>query len=144
MNLYSRDPHDHRNALYGNNVATVATLKEAYFLAKESPGSIELTGMPVYEPEKQGLPEGANVLLLNDGAVVGRCAAARRIVGEPGVNIDEYAAKLREAVYGTRFRTPYRAEAVVGLDPDFMLKAHLWSPKGTSTSSTTGCSTFNI
>ncbi|MBC7078549.1 MAG: phosphoenolpyruvate carboxykinase, partial [Synergistales bacterium] len=115
---------------YGNNVATVATLKEAYFLAKGSPGSIELTGMPVYEPEKQGLPEGANVLLLNDGAVVGRCAAARRIVGEPGVNIDEYAAKLREAVYGTRFRTLYRAEAVVGLDPDFMLKAHLLVPEG--------------
>ncbi|MBC7324551.1 MAG: phosphoenolpyruvate carboxykinase, partial [Moorella sp. (in: Bacteria)] len=60
---------------YGNNVVPVTTLKEAYFLAKESPGSIELTGMPVYEPEKQGLPEGANVLLLNDGAVVGRCAA---------------------------------------------------------------------
>jgi len=115
---------------YGNNVATVATLKEACFLAKESPGSIELTGMPVYEPEKQGLPEGANVLLFNDGAVVGRCAAARRIVGEPGVNIDEYAAKLREAVYGTRFRTLYRAEAVVGLDPDFMLKAHLLVPEG--------------
>jgi len=42
----------------------------------------------------------------------------------------EYAAKLREAVYGTRFRTLYRAEAVVGLDPDFMLKAHLLVPEG--------------
>ena len=49
-----------------------------------------------------GLPEGAKVLLFNDGAVLGRCAAARR-TGEPNVKADEYATKLREAVYGLDF-----------------------------------------
>ena len=115
---------------YGNNVTPVASVKEAYYLAKDSPGTIELSGMPVFEAEKMGLPEGANVLLFNDGAVVGRCAAARRIVGEPNVKVDEYATKLREAVYGTRFRKLYRAEAIVGLHPDFMIKAHLLVPEG--------------
>ncbi|HOM98213.1 MAG TPA: phosphoenolpyruvate carboxykinase (ATP) [Acetomicrobium sp.] len=115
---------------YGNNVMPVASVKEVYYLAKDSPGTIELSGMPVFEAEKMGLPEGAKVLLFNDGAVLGRCAAARRIVGEPNVKVDEYATKLREAVYGTRFRRLYRAEAIVGLHPDFMIKAHLLVPEG--------------
>ena len=65
-------------AFYGNNVVPVANLREAYDLARTSPGTVELTGMPVYRPEGQGLPSGSNVLLMNDGAVVGRCAAARK------------------------------------------------------------------
>ena len=91
-------------AFYGNNIRRIEDLKEAYELAKNSPGTIELTGMPVYKPVELGLPEGANVLLFNDGAVYGRCAAARRIIGEPNVNVTEMAALLREAVYNSRFR----------------------------------------
>ena len=72
---------------YGNNVVSVGSLREAYGLAKDSPGTVELTGMPVFDAERQGLPEGANVLLFNDGGVVGRCAAARRIIGEPNVSV---------------------------------------------------------
>ena len=67
---------------FGNNVEEVKSVSEAYKLAKNSPGTIELTGMPVYQPEKLGLPQGANQLLFNDGTVVGRCAAARKIVGK--------------------------------------------------------------
>ncbi|SIN77140.1 phosphoenolpyruvate carboxykinase (ATP) [Acetomicrobium flavidum] len=115
---------------YGNNVVSVGSLREAYGLAKDSPGTVELTGMPVFDAERQGLPEGANVLLFNDGGVVGRCAAARRIIGEPNVSVEEYASKLREAVYGTRFRKLYHVQAVVGLDLDFMVKAHLLIPEG--------------
>jgi phosphoenolpyruvate carboxykinase (ATP) len=59
--------------------------------------------MPVYEPEKQGLPKGANQLLFNDGTVVGRCSAARKIVGEPGCNLSELLPIIREAVYNTRY-----------------------------------------
>ena len=117
-------------AFYGNNIKRVEDLKEAYELAKNSPGTIELTGMPVYKPVELGLPEGANVLLFNDGAVYGRCAAARRIVGEPNVNVTEMAALLREAIYNSRFRKYYRAEAIIGLDEDFMVKAHLMIPEG--------------
>ena len=46
---------------YGNNVTKIESVAEAYELAKNSPGTLELTGMPVYKPEAQGLPKGANV-----------------------------------------------------------------------------------
>ena len=41
-------------AFYGNNVVKVNTLKEAYNLAKNSPGTI-VTDMPVYRGEEFGL-----------------------------------------------------------------------------------------
>ncbi|NLK31246.1 MAG: phosphoenolpyruvate carboxykinase, partial [Aminobacterium colombiense] len=41
-------------AFLSNNVLHVTTPREAYELAKRSVGTIELTGMPVYEPEWQG------------------------------------------------------------------------------------------
>ena len=115
-------------AFMKNNVYPVETIKEAYKLAAESPGAI-VTDIPVYEPEKIGLPENAKVLLFNDGAVKGRCAAARRILGEPGVSEDEYATKIRDAIYDTRYKTMYHAQAYVGLDKDFMVKAHLLIPE---------------
>lgn len=118
------------SAFYGNNVVPVTSLEQAYELARRSPGTVEMTGMPVHRPVEQGLPAGANVLLMNDGTVVGRCAAARKIVGEPGVNMADLAPLLREAVYGARFRTFYSAEAYIGLQEDFMVKAHLMAPKG--------------
>jgi phosphoenolpyruvate carboxykinase (ATP) len=118
-----------QSAFFRNNVTAVNTVAEAYSLAKVSPGTIELTGMPIYKPEEQGLPKDANVLLFNDGAVYGRCAAARRILGEPDVDMSAYAAKIREAVYKTRDRKMYHAEAIIGLDEDFMVKAHLLIPE---------------
>ncbi len=115
---------------FGNNVEEVKSVSEAYKLAKNSPGTIELTGMPVYEPEKIGLPKGANQLLFNDGSVVGRCAAARKIVGEPGCDLSSLLPVIREAVYATRYKLMYKTEAVIGLDKDFMVKAHLLIPEG--------------
>ncbi|MBE7704800.1 MAG: phosphoenolpyruvate carboxykinase (ATP) [Cyanobacteria bacterium SIG29] len=115
---------------FGNNVENVKSVAEAYKLAKNSPGTVELTGMPVYMPEKLGLPSGANQLLFNDGTVVGRCAAARKIVGEPNCDMGYLLPIIREAVYGTRDKLMYSTEAVVGLDNDFMIKAHLLIPEG--------------
>lgn len=115
---------------FGNNVEEIKTVAEAYKLAKNSPGTIELTGMPVYEPEKIGLPKGANQLLFNDGAVVGRCAAARNIVGDPDCDLKVLLPVIREAIYHTRDRLMYRTEALIGLDKDFMVKAHLLIPEG--------------
>ena len=115
---------------FGNNVEEVKSVAEAYKLAKDSSGTIELTGMPVYEPEKLGLPKGANQLLFNDGTVVGRCAAARKIVGEPGCDLGTLLPIIREAVYNTRNKLMYRTETVVGLEEDFMIKAHLLIPEG--------------
>ncbi len=115
---------------FGNNVEEVKSVSEAYKLAKDSAGTVELTGMPVYEPEKIGLPKGANQLLFNDGTVVGRCAAARKIVGEPNCDMAYLLPIIREAIYATRDKLMYRTEAVVGLDKDFMIKAHLLIPAG--------------
>jgi len=118
-----------QSAFFGNNVKEITSLEEAYKLAKNSPGTVELTGMPVYEPEKQDIPKDANVLLFNDGTVVGRCAAARIIVGEPGCNLGELLPVIREAVYGTRYKLMHHAQSYVGLDSDFMIKAHLLIPE---------------
>ncbi|MBQ1192973.1 MAG: phosphoenolpyruvate carboxykinase (ATP) [Lachnospiraceae bacterium] len=116
-------------AFYGNNVVKVNTLKEAYELAKNSPGTI-VTDMPVYRGEEFGLEPDAKVLLFNDGAVTGRYAAARRIKGEPGVDDVKLDKVVMDAVYETRWKTLYHAEAYVGLDPEFMVKAHLLIPEG--------------
>jgi phosphoenolpyruvate carboxykinase (ATP) len=120
-------------AFYGNNVVRITDMAEAYQMARKSPGAVELTGMPVHRPTELGLPENANVVLFNDGTVVGRCAAARRIVGYPDVSVSELSAIVREAVYGTRFRKMYWGEAVIGLDEDFMVKANLLLPEGFET-----------
>ncbi len=118
-----------QSAFVGNNIIPVKTVAEAYSLARLSPGTIELTGMPIYKPEEQGLPKNANVLLFNDGTVFGRCAAARRIVGEPNVDMKIFSGKIREAIYSTRYRKMYHAETIIGLDEDFMVKAHLLIPE---------------
>lgn len=47
-------------ALYGNDVVKVNTLKEAYELAKNSPGTV-VTDMPVYSGEEFDLEKNAKV-----------------------------------------------------------------------------------
>ena len=114
---------------YGNNVVEITSLEQAYELAKNSPGTV-VTDMPVYKGETFGLPADANVLLFNDGSVTGRCAAARRIIGEPGIDTADLDKKLMDAVYETRYSTMYHATAYIGLDPEFMVRAHLLIPEG--------------
>ena len=116
-------------AFYGNNVVKVNTLKEAYELAKNSPGTV-VTDMPILRGEEFGLERDAKVLLFNDGAVTGRYAAARRIKGQPGVDAGKLDKVVMDAVYETRWKTMYHAECFVGLDPEFMVKAHLLIPEG--------------
>lgn len=116
-------------AFYGNNVIRVDSLAEAYRLACDSPGTV-ITDLPVYNPGEIGLPDDAKVLLFNDGIVYGRAAAARRILGEPNVNEEDFCGIVREAVYNTRNRTMYHAQVVIGLDTEFMVKAHLLIPEG--------------
>ena len=116
-------------AFYGNNVVKVNTLKEAYELAKNSPGTI-VTDMPVYRGEEFGLEKDAKVLLFNDGAITGRYAVARRIAGEPGVNCAELDKVAMDAIYESRWKTMYHAEVYAGLDTEFMVKCHLLIPEG--------------
>ncbi len=116
-------------AFYGNNVVKVNTLREAYELAKNSPGTV-VTDMPVYRGEEFGLDADAKVLLFNDGSITGRYAPARRITGKPGVNTTELDKLLMDAVYDSRWKTMYHAEVFIGLDPEFMVRAHLLIPEG--------------
>ena len=126
---FSRTRSIIEGAFYGNNVVKVNTLKEAYELAKNSPGTI-VTDMPVYRADEIGLEKDAKVLLFNDGAVTGRYAQARRIKGEPGVDAAKLDKVVMDAIYKTRWQTLYHAECYIGLDPEFMAKAHLLIPEG--------------
>lgn len=116
-------------AFYGNNVVKINTVKEAYELAKNSPGTI-ITDMKVKNPEAMGLDKDTKVLLFNDGAVTGRYAQARRIKGEPGVDSDNLDKIVMDAVYDTRWKKMYHAECVIGLEEEFMVRAHLLIPEG--------------
>ncbi|RDU22988.1 phosphoenolpyruvate carboxykinase (ATP) [Anaerosacchariphilus polymeriproducens] len=116
-------------AFYGNNVIKINSLREAYELAKNSPGTI-VTDIPVYRGEEFGLEKEAKVLLFNDGSITGRYAAARRISGEPNINCDELDKMVMDAIYDTRWMNLYHAEVFVGLDSEFMVKAHLLIPEG--------------
>lgn len=113
---------------YGNNVVKVNTLKEAYILAKNSPGTI-VTDQPVYRGEEFGLEKDAKVLLFNDGSIVGRYAPARRITGKPSTNTEHLDKLLMDAVYDTRCKKLYHAEVFIGLDEEYMVKAHLLLPE---------------
>lgn len=114
---------------YGNNVVEIKTLQQAYNLAKKSPGTV-ITDLPVEQPELLGLRSDTKVLLFNDGSVTGRSAAARRIVGDEGVDPADLDKKVMDAVYDTRYEVMYHAQAVVGLDEKFMVRAHLLIPEG--------------
>ncbi|WP_407371633.1 phosphoenolpyruvate carboxykinase (ATP) [Carnobacterium sp.] len=115
--------------MYGNNINEVETIEEAYLLAKESMHTI-VTDLLVKYPEKLGLPYGAKVLVENGGAVVGRTAAAKRILGENPAEDAKLAPIIREAIYQGENKMRYKGTVYVGLDPEFMVKAHLSVPVG--------------
>ncbi len=127
--LFSASRTTIETAFLGNNVKKIKDLKEAYELAANSPGTI-VTDMLVHDPEKIGLNSNSKVLLFNDGETTGRFADARKILGEKGVGEKEYTAVLREAIYGTRAKKLYHAQVFIGLNEDFMVKAHLLIPQG--------------
>lgn len=91
-----------QTAFYHNNVENVKTVAYAYERARQSPGTVTLTGIPVFEAEKQGLPENAYALLFNDGNTFGRAAAARKILGQEGVDLVKLSAIIRDAIYDAR------------------------------------------
>ncbi|GAB6188599.1 phosphoenolpyruvate carboxykinase (ATP) [Marinitoga arctica] len=127
--IFSRIRTTIETAFYRNNVIKVDSPKEAYKLAKNSPGTI-VTDINVYKPELLALDEGTKILIFNDGAITGRYAAGRRIIGEPGVDENKYAEIIREAVYNTRFKKMYHAISFTGLHEDFIIKNHLLIPEG--------------
>ena len=113
--------------LHANSVSKT-TMAELYDLSLRQPEVITTTH-PMYNPKLFGLPENAVVLVSNDGSVVGRTARARLLVRNfDKTQSDTIAALLREAVYQFNKRPGLHLEGVIGLHPDFMIKAHLLSP----------------
>ena len=127
--LFSRIRITIETAFYRNNVELVTSPKEAYKLAKNSPGTI-VTDWNVYKPELLGLDNDTKVLMFNDGAVTGRYAAGRRIIGTPGIDENMYAEIVREAIYNSRYKKMYHAISFTGLSKEFMVKNHILIPKG--------------
>jgi phosphoenolpyruvate carboxykinase (ATP) len=114
------------SAFFANSVRKT-TMAELYKLAVKQP-EVVATTEPMYKPEQFELPEDAKILISNDGGIVGRTARARRLVREMGKDKDSYLSLLGEAIYNFNRREGLWLEGIVGLHPDFMVKAHLLSP----------------
>lgn len=127
--LFSKVRSTIETVFYGNNVSSIESVTEAYHLAKNSLGTIT-TNLPVFKPETLGLPVNSRVLVTNDGNIVGRTAAARRIIGQPGIDEEYYSGILREATYQISKKKCRAASIGVGLADAFMLRGHLLLPEG--------------
>ncbi|MFW5733809.1 MAG: phosphoenolpyruvate carboxykinase [Oceanidesulfovibrio sp.] len=98
---------------------------EAYELARRQKDVIE-TDLPIYPPaaKRLGLPGGATVLNHVHGRIVGRTAQARRFFNRmPASEKRKVLGDVREAFVTLRERPLIKAHAVVGLDPEMMIKA---------------------
>jgi len=100
---------------------------QAYELARKQ-WDVQETDLEIY-PEaarRLGLPNGAKLLNQCQGKIVGRTAKARRFFNRLE---QEYKIKvlgdLREAISDLQRRPLIKAHAIVGLDPDLMIKATL-------------------
>jgi phosphoenolpyruvate carboxykinase (ATP) len=114
------------SAFFANSVRKTS-MAELYKLSVKQP-EVVTTSDPMYKPEQFGLPKDAKVLVSNDGGIVGRTARARRLVREMGKDRDKFLTLLGEAIYNFNRREGLWLEGIVGLHPDFMVKAHFLSP----------------
>lgn len=115
-------------AFYGNNVRPITTLQAAYNEAAVAPNTIVLDQL-VAHAEDLGLSPDSHVLVGNGGGVVGRTAKARRIAGNDPQEDKKIEPILRETLYHASLTPFISAQAVVGLDETFMVKAHIMMPE---------------
>lgn len=115
-------------AFYGNNVTKVETLADAYERSVVLPQTIVLD-QEVAHADDLGLPQGAKVLVDNGLRIVGRTARARRIFGKDPEEDKELIKIAMDAVYAGSKHPFLKAEALVGLDEEFMVRAHLMTPE---------------
>ena len=118
-------------AVFLNSKVKKLNAAQAYQLAINQPG-VSLTDLPIYPPfaKRLGLPQGAKVFNDCHGKIIGRTAQARIFYNR----IDEDKKRkvegdLREAVYQMEQNELVRAEGVIGLDKDLMIKAHYVTTK---------------
>ncbi len=101
------------------------TAAEAYALARAQHDVMD-TDLPIYPPaaKRLGLPEGATVLNNCHGRIIGRTAKARRFYTRmDALERRKVEADLREAVYEMQKHPLIKANAILGLDKDLMIKA---------------------
>jgi phosphoenolpyruvate carboxykinase (ATP) len=101
-------------------------VREAYELALKQPG-VSVTDMEVYPAlaEKYGLPKGARVINDCHGKIIGRTAKARRFYNRMSAgDKNKIEGDVREAIFQMEQHDLIRAEAVLGMDSDLMIKAH--------------------
>jgi phosphoenolpyruvate carboxykinase (ATP) len=117
--------------LINNDKVRKVTLAELYELAKKQPGVSE-TDLIMYPKfaQQHGLKEGTRVLNDCHGKIIGRTAKARRFYNR--LNEAQKAkveGDFREAVYQMQHYPLIKAEAILGLDPDLMIKAVFVAPE---------------
>jgi len=98
---------------------------EAYELAKNQWDTQE-TDLEMYPPaaKRLGLPKGAKVLNHCNGKIVGRTAAARRFYPHlPANEQRKVMGDLLESVSTMQKHKLIKAEAIIGMDTDMMMKA---------------------
>ncbi|HLR91777.1 MAG TPA: phosphoenolpyruvate carboxykinase (ATP) [Atopostipes sp.] len=115
-------------AFYRNNVKKVKTLEEAYTYASNTPTVTQLD-QTVKHAEELGLPKDAKVLVENGSSVVGRTARARRIYGKDPEEDAKLLKIVMDAIYEATNYPFLEGEAIVGLDEEFMVRAHLLTPE---------------
>ena len=118
-----------RNANGGPKIISAA---EAFETACRMPW-VTVTDLPM-DPvaiKRLGLPPDAKVINDNHGGTVGRSAEARVFYNRiPSSQKTALELLLREAIYDLqRFHELIICEAVIGLHPEFMIKARLIAPK---------------
>jgi phosphoenolpyruvate carboxykinase (ATP) len=111
--------------LMNNHLVRTVNIREAYELAKQQPG-VGMTDLPVY-PEfakLHNLPEDAKVLNDCHGNIIGRTAKARRFYHRLNSSQkNKLEGDFREAVWQMQHYPLIKAEAILGMDQDLMLKA---------------------
>lgn len=111
--------------IMNNSKVRKITTKEAYEMALKQPGVSE-TDLLIYPDfaKKVGLPEGSKVLNDCHGNIVGRTAKARRFYNRlNATEKDKVEGDLREAVFQMEQYPLIKAEAILGMDKDLMIKA---------------------
>ncbi len=99
--------------------------REAYEMAMKQPG-VAVTDLEIYPPfaERLGLPKGAKVLNDCHGKIIGRTAKARVFYNRiPDNEKKKVEGDAREAMFQLEHYDLIKCEAVLGLDPDLMIKA---------------------
>nr|MDK2851422.1 phosphoenolpyruvate carboxykinase [Candidatus Cloacimonadota bacterium] len=111
--------------LLNNHLVRKIDIREAYQMASKQPG-VTITDLPMC-PEfvkLHNLPKDSKVLDDCHGMIIGRTAKARRFYNRlDALNKNKLEGDFREAVWQMQHYPLIKAEAVLGMDEDLMIKA---------------------